>query len=176
MNPHATPGRENGSSPSDPAVPARISVIGAGDASPEELTIAESLGRALGAQGAVVITGGLGGVMEAASRGCVEAGGVTIGVLPGSDPASANPWVTIPLATGMGETRNALVVRYGEAVVAVGGGWGTLSEIAFARKMGRKVALLGDPPCELPMPRLQSGEEGARWALEVVAKVRGEDP
>jgi predicted Rossmann-fold nucleotide-binding protein len=66
----------------------------------------------------------------------------------------------------MGEARNALVVRAGEAVVAVGGGWGTLSEIALAKKMGRRVALLGDPPCELPLPRFETGEDGARWALQ----------
>jgi uncharacterized protein (TIGR00725 family) len=110
--------------------------------------------------------------MEAASRGCVEAGGVSVGILPGSDPASANPWVRIPLPSGMGEIRNALVVRYGEVVVAVGGGWGTLSEIAFARKMGRDVGLVGDPPCELPLPRMENGEAGARWALEKAAERR----
>ena len=144
----------------------RISVIGAGNASPSEIELAEAVGSALGREGAVVITGGLGGVMEAASRGCVEAGGVSVGLLPGSDPAAANRWVTLPLPTGLGEARNALVVRSGEAVVAVGGGWGTLSEIALAKKMGREVALLGEPPWELSLPRMTTGEEAAQWALE----------
>jgi uncharacterized protein (TIGR00725 family) len=143
----------------------RISVIGAGNASEEELALAEDLGRALGRSGAVVVTGGLGGVMEAASRGCVEGGGMSIGILPGTDPSAGNPWLTIPLATGMGEARNALVVRAGEAVVAVGGGWGTLSEIGLAKKMGREVALLGDPVFDLPLQRFETGVQAARWAL-----------
>jgi len=104
--------------------------------------------------------------MEAASRGCVEAGGTTVGYLPGADTSEANPWVTIPLATGLGETRNSLVVRAGEVVVAVGGGWGTLSEIALAKKMGREVGLLGIPPCDLSLPRMETGEEAAEWALK----------
>lgn len=149
----------------------RITVIGAGHASPKELALAEALGRALGRAGAVVVTGGLGGVMEAASRGCLEAGGLTVGFLPGSDPSAANPWVSIPLATGMGEARNALVVRAGEAVVAVGGGWGTLSEIGLAKKMGREVTLLGDPPCDLPLHRSRTGEAAAEWALRRAGQV-----
>ena len=150
--------------------PVRISVIGAGDASSSELALAEALGGALGRAGAVVVTGGLGGVMEAASRGCLEAGGLTVGFLPGPDPSQANPWVRIPLATGLGETRNSLVVRAGEAVVAVGGEWGTLSEIALAKKMGREVSVLGDPPCDLPIPRMKTGEEAAEWALRVAGR------
>lgn len=140
-------------------------MVGAGDASPGELAMAEALGRALGRAGAVVVTGGLGGVMEAASRGCAEEGGLTVGFLPGDDPGSANPWIRLPLATGMGEARNVLVVRAGEAVVAVGGGWGTLSEIALARKMGREVAVLGDPPGDLPLPRMETPRAAAEWAL-----------
>ncbi len=145
--------------------PFRVSVIGAGEASPQELAEAERLGKHLGLAGAVVITGGLGGVTEAASRGCREAGGTTVGFLPGTDPLTANPWVELPLATGMGEARNALVVRGGQVVVAVGGGWGTLSEIALARKMGREVGVVGESICDLPLPRFETGEEGAMWAL-----------
>ncbi|MBT8398037.1 MAG: TIGR00725 family protein [Gemmatimonadetes bacterium] len=148
----------------------RISVVGAGQATPREIELAEELGAALGRLGAIVITGGLGGVMAAASRGCLEAGGTTVGVLPGTDPEAANPWVEIPLATGMGETRNALVVRMGEAVVAVGGEWGTLSEIALAKKMGKEVALLSDPPCDLRLPRMRDGREAAEWAMEVARR------
>lgn len=148
-------------------VPIRISVIGAGNASAGERALAEALGGSLGAAGAVVVTGGLGGVMEAASKGCLEAGGLTIGILPGTDPETANPYVLVPLATGLGETRNALVARAGEATVAVGGEWGTLSEIALAKKMGRDVAILGPSPWELDLPCWNSGEEAARWALRI---------
>lgn len=152
--------------------PVRISVIGAGDASPEECRLAEAVGRALAEAGAVVVTGGLGGVMAAASRGCVEAGGISVGLLPGRDPAAANGWVTLPLATGMGESRNSLVVRTGEAVVAIGGSWGTLSEIALARKMGHSVVLLAEPPVDLPLPRSERPEEAAAWALLQAKKRR----
>ena len=172
MRENAPPSGESGGHPPTRPRP-RVSVIGAGEATPAEIALARALGRALGAAGAIVVTGGHGGVMEAASRGCVEGGGLSVGLLPGTDPTQANPWVTLPLATGLGEARNALVVRAGEAVVAVGGSWGTLSEIALARKMGREVALLGDPPCDLPLPRFSTGEEGAAWALERAREARG---
>lgn len=147
--------------------PPRISVIGAGRASEEDADLAEALGRALGEAGAAVICGGLGGVMEAAARGCAEAGGTTVGILPGLGDEDANPWIELPLPTAMGEGRNALVVRAGEAVVAVGGSWGTLSEIALGRKMGREVGLLGRPPLEgLDLPRFAVPEDAASWALE----------
>ncbi len=163
-------GMEDGSGPGEQ--PLRISVIGAGEASPEERRLAEAVGRALAEAGAVVVTGGLGGVMEAASKGCVESGGTALGFLPGRDTAKANRWVTFPLATGMGESRNSLVVRAGEAVVAIGGSWGTLSEIALARKMGHSVVLLADPPVELPLPRAERPEEAAAWALQQAVKRR----
>jgi hypothetical protein len=156
-------GRESGGEPGGAAL--RVSVIGAGKASAEEMALAEALGRALGEAGAVVVTGGLGGVMEAASRGCAQTGGTTVGLLPGNDPSSANPWVGLPLPTGMGEARNALVVRAGEAVVAVGGEWGTLSEIALARAMGREVLLLGPLAADLPLARAQDPRAAAAWAL-----------
>jgi uncharacterized protein (TIGR00725 family) len=90
-----------------------------------------------------VVTGGLGGVMAAASQGAREAGGVTLGLLPGDDRAAANPWVAVAVPTGLGELRNALVVRTADALVAVGGAYGTLSEIALALKAGRLVIGLG---------------------------------
>ena len=163
----------DGCAPTAGRRPHRVSVIGAGDASAGELALAEALGRALGKAGVVVVTGGLGGVMEAASRGCVEAGGTTVGYLPGADPSEANSWVSIPLATGLGETRNSLVVRAGEAVVAVGGGWGTLSEIALAKKMGREVALLGISTLDLSLPRLETAAAAAEWALKAAASDAG---
>jgi len=163
-------------SPGDPGLRVRVSVVGAGTASPEETALAEALGSALGREGAVVVTGGLGGVMAAASRGCAKAGGLTVGFLPGADPGAANPWIQLPLATGLGEARNALVVRAGEVVVAVGGGWGTLSEIALARKMGRKVALLGPSSVDLPLPRMESPGAAAEWALAQARDERSGDP
>jgi uncharacterized protein (TIGR00725 family) len=156
--------------------PLRVSVVGAGDASPEECRLAEAVGRALAEAGAVVVTGGLGGVMEAASRGCALAGGTSVGILPGRDPQESNRWVVLPLATGMGEGRNSLVVRAGEAVVAVGGSWGTLSEIALARKMGLPVVVLADLPVDLPLPRAESPEEAAAWALHHAGNRRRRGP
>ncbi len=102
--------------------------------------MAEEVGRLLAEAGAVVVTGGLGGVMEAASKGAREAGGTTLGLLPGADRSGANPWLTVAVPTGMGEARNALVARAADGLVAVGGEWGTLSEIALALKAGKPVA------------------------------------
>jgi uncharacterized protein (TIGR00725 family) len=101
--------------------------------------VAEAVGRELAARGAVVVCGGLGGVMEAACRGAKEAGGHTVGILPGTDRSAANPFVDTAVPTGFGEARNALVVRAADALIAVGGGYGTLSEIALALKAGKRV-------------------------------------
>jgi len=117
-------------------------VVGPDDADAKQRAAAEEVGRLLAEAGAIVVTGGRGGVMEAASKGAREAGGTTLGILPGPDRREANEWVTVAVPTGMGEARNALVVRAADAVVAVGGAWGTLSEIAFARKTGKPVAAL----------------------------------
>ncbi|MFL5863052.1 MAG: TIGR00725 family protein [Solirubrobacteraceae bacterium] len=118
-----------------PAGP-HIAVVGASRPSPEQEQAAEEVGRGLGAAGAIVITGGRGGVMAAASRGAHEAGAVVVGILPGRDRRDANEWVSVALATGMGELRNGLVVGGADAVVAVGGAYGTLSEIALALAAG----------------------------------------
>jgi len=122
--------------------PVQVSVIGAAEGEPAALEAAEEVGRLLAEAGAVVICGGRGGVMEAASRGAQEAGGTAIGVLPGSDPAEANEHVHHVVATGVGQARNLAVVGSGQAVIAVDGHWGTLSEIAFARKLGKPVVAL----------------------------------
>ena len=116
-----------------------IAVVGAGSASAEEERAAEAVGHGLAAAGAVVVCGGLGGVMEAACRGAKRAGGTTVGILPGTHRADANPHVDIAIATGLGEMRNGLVVRAVDALVAVGGEFGTLSEIALALKAGKPV-------------------------------------
>lgn len=113
--------------------PIYISVIGAGNAAPESaLRDAEEVGRLLAAHGAVVVCGGLNGVMEAVSRGANQAGGRTIGILPGNDHESANEWIDIPIPTGLGHARNTVVVKTGDAVIAIAGAFGTLSEIGHA--------------------------------------------
>ena len=116
-----------------------ISVIGAGKCDAETYALAEQVGRELAQRGATVVCGGLGGVMEAACKGAQRAGGRTIGILPGIDHRDANAYVDIPIVTGLGEARNSIVVRSGRAVIAVGGEYGTLSEIAFALKFGIRV-------------------------------------
>jgi uncharacterized protein (TIGR00725 family) len=113
-----------------------IAVIGASQPSPEQEQAAEDIGRGLGGAGCVVITGGRGGVMAAASRGASDTGATVIGILPGSDRREANEWVQIALPTGLGDVRNPLVVRAADAVIAVGGAYGTLSEIAHALNAG----------------------------------------
>lgn len=113
-----------------------VAVIGAGRASPEEAEAAEEVGRALGAAGAVLVCGGLGGVMEAACRRAVGAGGTTVGILPGTRREDGNPWLDVAIPTGLGEARNALVVRAADAVVAVGAGGGPCRRSPW---LGRRV-------------------------------------
>ncbi|MGQ9546240.1 MAG: TIGR00725 family protein [Dehalococcoidia bacterium] len=113
-----------------------VTVIGNSSCSSEEAKLAETVGELLAQRGVVVLCGGLGGVMEAVCRGAKSKGGLTVGILPGSDPSTANSWVDVPVVTGMGEARNVVVTRSAQAVIAIGGGYGTLSEIAFALKYG----------------------------------------
>jgi uncharacterized protein (TIGR00725 family) len=119
-----------------------IGVIGAAAATEAEEALAHEVGERLARGGAVVVCGGRGGVMEAVSRGVHSAGGTSVGLLPGDERAEGNQWLTIALATGLGELRNGLIVRTCDALVAIGGAWGTLSEIAFALRLGRKVFTL----------------------------------
>jgi len=113
-----------------------IAVVGPGDADPEEVERAEAVGTAVARAGATLVCGGLGGVMAAACRGADRAGGVTVGLLPGDRRQDANRWVHVALPTGLGEGRNVLIIRAADALVAIGGGWGTLSEIALALRAG----------------------------------------
>jgi uncharacterized protein (TIGR00725 family) len=122
--------------------PPQIAVIGKGAPDEELAALAEEVGRAIGEAGAVLVCGGMGGVMEAASRGARAGGGDVIGIVPGEDVASANPYVTHAVASGIGHARNLAVVASGDAVIAIGGEWGTLAEIGFARRLGRRVAAL----------------------------------
>src|SRR5690606_10122681 len=114
-----------------------IAVCGPHEASDNEVHLAEAVGAAIAAAGHALVCGGRGGVMAAACRGARQAGGTTIGILPAYDRSDANPWVEHVICTGLGHARNALVVASGEAVIAVGGGFGTLSEIGLALKMGK---------------------------------------
>jgi uncharacterized protein (TIGR00725 family) len=128
-----------------PSSPPYVAVVGAGgdDVAAQVLTDAEAVGAELARRGAVLVCGGLGGVMEAACRGARSADGVTLGILPGTSREDSNAWVSVAVATGLGELRNGLIVRSADAVVAVGGGHGTLSEIALALKAGKRVVGLG---------------------------------
>jgi uncharacterized protein (TIGR00725 family) len=121
-----------------------IAVIGSSEASEAQLEQARAVGLALAKAGAVLICGGLGGVMLGACEGARTGGGTTVAILPGSDRSSANPYVDVAIATGMGELRNGLIVRAADALIAIGGGWGTLSEIAFAMRTGRPLVALED--------------------------------
>lgn len=119
-----------------------IGIIGGQFCSEEEERIAYEVGSLVARRGAVILCGGLGGVMEAACKGAKEAGGTTIGILPGPFRGDANPYVDHAIATDMGQARNAIIVRSADAVIAVGGEYGTLSEIAMALKMGKKVVAI----------------------------------
>lgn len=120
-----------------------VAVVGASFCGPEQAVIAEEAGRRIAEAGSILVCGGLGGVMEAACAGAKAAGGTTVGILPGTDRADANRWIDVAIPTGMGEGRNALVVRSADALVAVGGEYGTLSEIALALKAGTPVVGIG---------------------------------
>ena len=116
--------------------PRFIAVIGGGDCSPQEAELAEEVGRELARHGAILVCGGLGGIMEAACKGANSQGGTTIGVLPGNNSEAANPYVQIPIVTGLGEARNVIVVKSAQAVITIGGGYGTLTEIGHALRNG----------------------------------------
>ena len=146
----------------------RVSVIGGSSIDGETAAVAEALGERLAERGHVVVCGGLGGVMVAVCRGAREAGGETIGILPTDDRRDANRHVTVPIATGMGHARNALVVMNGDAAVAVDGAGGTLSEIGLALAQGRPVAGLdthevdGVEPVDSPAAAVAYVERAAR--------------
>ncbi len=125
---------------------APLGVIGPRSASPRQAQVAEEVGAGLAGLGLTVLCGGGGGVMEAACRGVARAGGLSVGLLPGDDWRAGNPHLGVPLATGIGEARNALIARAALALIAVGGGLGTLSEVALGLKFGRPVFGLDDAP------------------------------
>ncbi len=123
-----------------------LSVIGAGDAPAAVCALAREVGREIAARGAVLINGGRGGVMRAAAQGASERGGTAIGILPGYDRSTANEFIELVIATGMGEARNAIIVASADAVIALAGEGGTLAEIGFAKKFGRPIVALNSWP------------------------------
>jgi uncharacterized protein (TIGR00725 family) len=146
-----------------------VAVVGGGTCSAEEAAAAERIGGLLARANAVLVCGGLSGVMEAACRGARREGGLTVGLLPGLDRTAANPHVAVSIATGLGELRNGLVVRAADAVIAVGGEFGTLSEIGFALKLGKRVVGLGTWDLGRrsdAIVRATTAEDAARLALE----------
>ena len=147
--------------------PLRITVVGAGRCDQATALIAERVGSEIARRGGVLICGGLGGVMEAAARGAKAAGGLTIGILPGERADDANPHIDIPIATDLGHARNVVNVRAADAVVSVGGSYGTVSEIALALKMGVPVVAIA-PPIELKgLVLVDSPETAVERAFEL---------
>ena len=143
----------------------QVAVIGSGR---EHEGRAEEVGRLLAERGCTVVTGGLGEVMAAASRGAKAAGGTTIGILPGERREEANEWVDHAVATGIGHARNLAVVASGDAVIAVGGSWGTLAEIGFALRLGRPVVILEPGHAVEGVPRALSPEEAVELVLSLL--------
>ncbi|HZD80216.1 MAG TPA: TIGR00725 family protein [Actinomycetota bacterium] len=154
-------------------MPPYVAVCGAAEPTAQEAEWAQEIGRGLAAAGAVVVCGGLGGVMDAAARGAESAGGTSLGILPGSDRSEASTHLTVAIPTGLGEARNALVVRSADVVIAVGGEFGTLSEIALALKRGTPVVGLATwrvakaRPAVDPIVRVEDPQEAVAAALEL---------
>jgi hypothetical protein len=140
-----------------------VAVIGASECDAALAAVARRVGAALARAGFTVVTGGLGGVMEAASEGARSAGGLVVGVLPGHDPRDANPFVDVAIATGIGDARNAILANTAAAFVAVGGAYGTLSEIAFALKRRKPVAGLGTWKVDPRVVEFDDPEAAVEW-------------
>jgi uncharacterized protein (TIGR00725 family) len=141
-----------------------VAVCGASEATPSQLDAAREVGRLLAQSGAIVINGGYGGVSAAASEGAAQEAGTVVGLLSESGREGANPHLTISIPTGLGQGRNLLIVTAAESVIAIGGGWGTLSEIAHARRLGRPVFALDTWDVE-GLERVESPQEAVRRAL-----------
>ena len=147
-----------------------ISVIGAGTCNNEIYSIAEEIGKLIAQKGAILVTGGLGGVMEAASKGAIEAGGTTVGILPGFSREDANKYVSIPITTGLSHARNIVIARSADAVIAVSGEYGTLSEIAVSLKLGKPVIGIKTWENIEGLIEAESSQEAVNKAFELVNK------
>jgi uncharacterized protein (TIGR00725 family) len=143
-----------------------IGVIGASRPSPDGLGMAEAVGRAIAQRGAVLACGGLGGVMEAAARGASEAGGVVLGILPGADKSSANPYVTLAVPTNLGHARNVIIAHTADALIVVEGEYGTLSETAIGLKLGKPVFVLPGGQRIEGTVAVDTAEEAVSFAFE----------
>lgn len=149
-----------------------VSVIGAGDCTPEIFKTAEKVGSLIARRGAVLVTGGLYGVMEAASKGARDAGGITVGILPGFMKGDANKYVMIPITTGLSHARNVIIVRSSDAVIAVSGEYGTLSEIAIALKLGKPVVGIQTWENIEGVISVATPEEAVNKAFELIGKTK----
>ena len=143
-----------------------IGVIGDSAPDPETAALAEEAGAEIARAGAVLVCGGLGGVMQAAAKGAKEAGGLTVGVLPGYEPESANPFIDIPVVTGMGHARNVVIAATAHALIAMSGAYGTLSEIAIGLKLGKRVVSLGREHSPDGVVPASGAREAVRMALD----------
>ncbi len=150
-----------------------LTVIGAGDAPEDVCAMAREVGREIASRGAVLVNGGRGGVMRAAAQGACDAGGHTIGILPGYDRSSANEFIEFAIATGMGEARNAIIVASSDAVIAMAGEGGTLAEIGFAKKFGRPIVALKSWPEIEGLQRAGTPREAVDLAIKLATRSRG---
>jgi len=145
-----------------------IGVIGAGECSDDVYKLAEEVGERIAKAKAVLVCGGVGGVMEAVSKGAKKQGGITIGILPGIDKSQANPYIDFPIVTALGEGRNLLVIRNSDVVIALPGEFGTLSEIAFALKSGKPVIGLSTWDVSDEIIQAKNAEEAVKIALNMI--------
>lgn len=154
-----------------------ISVIGASTATPRQSELAEAVGRLIAERGHTLVCGGLGGVMDAAAKGAASAGGLAVGILPGEDRVPAGKYLTVALPTGMGHGRNYLVALAADGLIAVGGEYGTLSEISFGLKRGRPIVLLESwelAKLGISPPNLKTAKTPEE-AVDTVEKLMGGD-
>lgn len=148
----------------------QIAVIGGREVSREILEKAEVVGRLIAARGAVLLCGGMGGVMEAACRGAKSAGGMTVGILPTASKEEANPFVDIAIPTNMGVARNAIIIQAADAAIAVGGSYGTLSEMAFALHKGIPLVSVDSWTVDETVPKMSDPETAVSWIFEEIGQ------
>jgi uncharacterized protein (TIGR00725 family) len=147
-----------------------IAVIGGAETSEKNLKIAEEVGTLIAENGAILITGGLGGVMEAASRGAKQSGGLVIGILPGTDRRTANEYVDIPIVTGMNQARNIIIARTADCAIAIDGRYGTLSEISYCLMFNVPVIGIDTWKIESPMIHVKTAKQAVTKAFEIIGK------
>jgi len=150
-----------------PAARPRIGVIGGSSCTPRQAEVAHAVGGLIAQRGGILVCGGMGGVMEAACRGAAEHGGITVGILPGGSAAEGNPYLTVPVVTGLGYARNLLVVQSSQAIIAIGGRYGTLTEIAYAAQFGVPVVGIATWKVRIPIKHVRTPAEAVRLALEL---------